>query len=83
MIKEVREPGPALGHAEGLPVLEGPDDDAAAAVEHTWTTQDRADIADGLIPASFRSDNIHPNALGSRAIAHRIHTEFKERGWAL
>lgn len=57
--------------------------DAATAVGHTWTAQDQADIADGLIPTSFRSDTIHPNSLGSQAIAYRIHAEFKQRGWAL
>lgn len=57
--------------------------EAAASVGHTWTAQDQTDITAGVIPTSFRSDTIHPNALGSRAIANRIHQEFKERGWAL
>lgn len=69
--------------AEWVPIIDWlRTDDAALAVGHTWTAQDQADIADGIIPTSFRSDTIHPNALGSEAIAHRIHTEFKERGWS-
>lgn len=57
--------------------------EAATAVGHTWTTQDQTDITNGLIPTSFRSDNIHPNALGSEAIAYRIQQEFQQRGWAI
>ncbi|WP_372699427.1 hypothetical protein [Arthrobacter sp. JSM 101049] len=54
---------------------------AAAAAGITWTAQDLTDITNGVTPTSFRSDYIHFNATGCKAIAYRVHQIAQERGW--
>lgn len=56
-------------------------DEAAAAAGITFTDADRTDIAGGSTPTSFRSDSVHLNAAGCRAVAYRTHLEAKNRGW--
>jgi lysophospholipase L1-like esterase len=54
---------------------------AAAAVNYTFTTADLADIANGVTPVGFRSDQGHLNSLGNQAAAFYIHSEEVARGW--
>lgn len=56
-------------------------DRAAELAGITYTEQDLTDIAEGRIPASFRSDNAHFNGVGCTAIAHFLHEEILKRGW--
>lgn len=54
---------------------------AATAAGITFTDDDQSDIAGGLTPRSFRSDGVHLNANGCRAVAKFIETEAVRRGW--
>lgn len=48
----------------------------------TPTEQDAANIKNGIIPASFRKDEIgHLNDIGSRPWAYFMYQEIKKRGW--
>ncbi|MCQ1951633.1 hypothetical protein NNX28_17075 [Arthrobacter sp. zg-Y859] len=57
-------------------------DAAATAAGIVFTTDDRADIAAGLTPRSFRSDDVHLNLAGRTAVSKRVKQEFISRGWA-
>lgn len=56
-------------------------DAAAAAAGVTFDANHRQDIANGNTPSVFRSDTVHLNATGCKAVAHRVHLEAKTRGW--
>jgi len=45
------------------------------------TSQDLADIANGLTPTSFRGDNLHFNEAAGIAVAYRFDIEMQLRGW--
>lgn len=55
---------------------------AATAVGITFTSGDNTDIANGLIPTSFRADAVHLNSTGRKAVALRLREELIARGWA-
>lgn len=54
---------------------------AAAAAGIAFTVQDQADIAAGVIPESFMSDDVHFSRAGYRAVAYRLFLEAQTRGW--
>lgn len=56
-------------------------DAAATAAGVTFTSEDQTNIANGLTPASLRSDGGHLNAAGNSAIAARVYLEAQNRGW--
>lgn len=56
---------------------------AATDAGITYTAQDQADIAAGHVPGSFRSDSIHLNADGARALARAVYRDAIARGWTL
>jgi hypothetical protein len=47
----------------------------------TWTPADLADIARGVTPGALRADELHLNAQGNRALAHRLALALTARGW--
>jgi len=47
----------------------------------TPTTQDQTDIANGVVPTSLRSDNLHLNASGSAVVAQLIRRRLIELEW--
>ncbi len=55
-------------------------DEAATQADITYTDQDLADIADGLVPTSFRKENdkIHYNQTGRELVAHIVAEKLKE-----
>jgi hypothetical protein len=55
---------------------------AATDAGITYTAQDNADIAAGFVPTSFRSDSIHLNATGAKALAYAVNREAVARGWS-
>lgn len=55
---------------------------AAADAGITFTAQDEADIAAGIVPTSFRSDSVHLNATGARALGRAVHREAYARGYS-
>ncbi|MQT93014.1 SGNH/GDSL hydrolase family protein [Pseudomonas helleri] len=55
--------------------------EAATAAGITFTSDDLADISNGLTPRSLRSDSGHLNALGNIAIGKRVYQESQIRGW--
>lgn len=57
-------------------------DAAATAGGVTFTADDRTDIASGLTPRSFRSDDVHLNLAGRTAACKRVQEEFISRGWS-
>jgi lysophospholipase L1-like esterase len=54
---------------------------AATAAGITFTSEDNTDIANGVTPASFRSDALHFSQAGGDAIRARIILEATNRGW--
>lgn len=56
---------------------------AATDAGIAYTTQDQTDIANGVTPESFRTDNIHFNELGAKAVAAELHRQMRGRGWIL
>ena len=56
---------------------------AATDAGIVYTAQDDADIAAGFTPTSFRSDTLHLNAAGAKALAYAVHREYVSRGWAV
>ncbi|MFF0942683.1 SGNH/GDSL hydrolase family protein [Kocuria sp. CPCC 205300] len=54
---------------------------AATAAGITFTTDDQADIANGITPRSLRSDVLHLNEAGNTAVVSRLTTEAQNRGW--
>ncbi len=56
-------------------------DEAAATAGVTLTAQDRADIAAGVTPGSYRADTLHMNATGNTLIAQRIYDTMTAKGW--
>ncbi|WP_324741136.1 hypothetical protein [Pseudomonas veronii] len=55
--------------------------EAATAAGIILTSNDLADIANGLTPRSLRSDEGHPNVPGNLAIGKRVYQESQIRGW--
>jgi hypothetical protein len=49
--------------------------------KHDGSANDLADIADGLVPRSLRSDIIHLNDTGYQHIAELVYTTLKNKGW--
>jgi hypothetical protein len=45
------------------------------------TANDNSDIANGWIPRSLRTDDIHPNKLGSEYLAQIIAAAIEAKGW--
>lgn len=43
--------------------------------------QTLADIADGLVPRSLRSDTIHLNNRGYQLVANRVLQAIQDMGW--
>lgn len=58
-------------------------DDAATAAGVTLTTQDQADIAAGVTPASLRSDTLHLNTAGATAVARYLYDAMTAKGWTI
>lgn len=58
-------------------------DAAATAAGVTLTTQDRADIAAGVTPASLRSDTLHLNTAGATAVARYLYDAMTAKGWTI
>lgn len=55
---------------------------AATDAGITFTAQDNTDITNGVVPTSFRSDGVHLNATGARALAYAVHREAVARGYS-
>ena len=56
-----------------------------AAATHagiSFTAEDQLDISEGKNPRSFRTDSVHFNDFGHRAIAAFMWEEIQSRGWA-
>lgn len=53
----------------------------ATAIGYTLTTQDIAEIANGVFPSSMRSDNTHLNAYGYNFIDYRQAQKIMQLGW--
>ena len=58
-------------------------DQAATDAGITFTAQDQADIAAGIVPGSFRSDGVHLNANGATALAYAVFRDAIARGWTI
>jgi hypothetical protein len=47
----------------------------------TGTGQDATDFANGIVPASLRSDSQHHNSAGATIVATAVHNHITARGW--
>lgn len=56
---------------------------AATDAGITYTAQDNTDISQKVTPTSFRTDNIHLNSDGAKAVAAELHRQMRGRGWIL
>ena len=56
---------------------------AAEFAAQNWTpsSQDNTDVANGIIPASWHSDNVHLNTYGYQLFAGRIYNMMQNFGW--
>ncbi len=62
-------------------ILQNPEE-AFSVARASITEQDEVDISNGVLPKSFRADDIgHMNDIGARAWAHFVYQEIKKRGW--
>ncbi|MGH1978808.1 hypothetical protein [Rothia sp. L_38] len=62
-------------------IIENPVE-AFNAAKIGMTERDQTDIDNGVIPESFRIDDMgHFNEAGARAWAHAVYQEIKKRGW--